>query len=89
MKPTAKSRFDSAPLLAFGAHPDDIEFGCGGIIARETLGGRAAHFVICSRGESATHGTPAERTAAASVTAVPRRAEVVMLAAPPDCRAKP
>ncbi len=62
MKPTAKSPFDTAPLLAFGAHPDDIEFGCGGIIARETLAGRSAHFVICSRGESATHGTPAERT---------------------------
>lgn len=52
-------------LLAFGAHPDDIEFGCGGVIARETRSGRAAHLVVCSRGESATHGTPAERTAEA------------------------
>lgn len=60
MKPTAKSP-PEAPLLAFGAHPDDIEFGCGGIIARETLAGRPAHFVICSRGESASHGTPAGR----------------------------
>ncbi len=60
MKPTAKSQ-PEAPLLAFGAHPDDIEFGCGGVVARETLGGRPAHFVICSRGESASHGTPAGR----------------------------
>lgn len=51
-----------ASLLVFGAHPDDIEFGCGGVIARETQAGRAAHFVICSRGESGTNGTPAERT---------------------------
>jgi N-acetylglucosamine malate deacetylase 1 len=65
MKPSAKQLGDSAPLLAFGAHPDDIEFGCGGIIARETRSGRKAHFVICSRGESATHGTAAERTAEA------------------------
>jgi len=65
MKPTARSPADPAPLLAFGAHPDDIEFGCGGIVARETLGGRAAHFVICSRGESASHGTPAVRAAEA------------------------
>jgi N-acetylglucosamine malate deacetylase 1 len=65
MKPTAKPTFDSSPLLAFGAHPDDIEFGCGGIVARETQAGRAAHFVICSRGESATHGTPEVRTAEA------------------------
>jgi LmbE family N-acetylglucosaminyl deacetylase len=50
------------PLLAFGAHPDDIEFGCGAVIARETQAGRRAHFVVCSRGESATSGTPAERT---------------------------
>src|SRR5688572_19560616 len=51
-----------APLLAFGAHPDDIEFGCGGVIAREAQAGRRAHFVVCSRGESATNGTPAVRT---------------------------
>jgi LmbE family N-acetylglucosaminyl deacetylase len=51
------------PLLAFGAHPDDIEFGCGGVIALETRGGRPAHFVVCSRGEAATRGTPQERVA--------------------------
>ena len=49
-------------LLAFGAHPDDIEFGCGGVIARETQAGCGAHLVVCSRGESATSGTPARRT---------------------------
>ena len=51
-----------SPLLAFGAHPDDIEFGCGGVIAREAAAGRKIHFVVCSRGEAATNGTPAERT---------------------------
>lgn len=50
-----------APLLVFGAHPDDIEFGCGGVIAAETAAGRKAHFVVCSKGESATRGTPALR----------------------------
>ena len=58
MKPTLKSKTKLAPLLAFGAHPDDIEFGCGGVIANETRAGRAAHFVICSRGEAGTHGMP-------------------------------
>jgi LmbE family N-acetylglucosaminyl deacetylase len=52
----------TAPLLAFGAHPDDIEFGAGGIVARETQSGRRAHFAVCSRGEAGTNGTPAERT---------------------------
>jgi LmbE family N-acetylglucosaminyl deacetylase len=59
MKPTPKSR--TASLLAFGAHPDDIELGCGGVIARETRAGRTAHFVVCSKGESATHGKPSQR----------------------------
>jgi LmbE family N-acetylglucosaminyl deacetylase len=48
-------------MLAFGAHPDDIEFTCGGVIAQETDAGRAAHFVVCSRGEAATHGEPEQR----------------------------
>lgn len=49
------------PLLAFGAHPDDIEFGCGGVIAAETRAGRKTHFVVCSKGEAGTNGTPAQR----------------------------
>ena len=48
-------------ILAFGAHPDDIEFGCGGILARETAEGRTVHFAVCSRGEAASHGTPGSR----------------------------
>lgn len=57
------------PLLAFGAHPDDIEFGAGGIIALETAAGRPVHFVVCSRGEAGTNGTPAVRTAEAEKAA--------------------
>ena len=68
MKPIPNSP-ELAPLLAFGAHPDDIEFGCGGVIARETKAGRKAHFVICSQGEAGTHGTPKQRTAEAKKSA--------------------
>lgn len=53
---------DTNTLLVFGAHPDDIEFGAGGIIACETAAGRPTHFVVCSKGESGTNGTPAQRT---------------------------
>jgi LmbE family N-acetylglucosaminyl deacetylase len=52
-------------LLAFGAHPDDIEFACGGVIALETKAGLAAHFVVCSQGEAGSHGTPKQRIAEA------------------------
>lgn len=74
MKPTPTSPPDAAAadavppppaLVAFGAHPDDIEFGCGGVVARETRAGRPVHFVVCSHGESATRGTPEQRTAEA------------------------
>ena len=66
MKPTP---VEPNHLLAFGAHPDDIEFGGGGVIARETAAGRSAHFVVCSRGEAGTHGSPAQRTAEAKQAA--------------------
>ncbi len=69
MKSPLKSPFASAPLVAFGAHPSDIEFGCGGIIAREVQSGGRAHFVVCARSESGAHGTPRERTAEAQKSA--------------------
>lgn len=50
-------------ILVFGAHPDDIEFGCGGVIKIETKAGRKAHFVVTSRGEAGTSGTPEGREA--------------------------
>jgi LmbE family N-acetylglucosaminyl deacetylase len=69
MKPTPTSPPEPLRILAFGAHPDDIEFGCGGVIARETRAGGVAHFVVGSRGESATHGTSAQRAAEAAAGA--------------------
>jgi len=69
MKPTPKSRPELVLLLVFGAHPDDIEFGCGGVIAKETHSGRTAHFVVCSRGEAGTHGMPKQRIAEAKKSA--------------------
>jgi N-acetylglucosamine malate deacetylase 1 len=68
MKPTSSSP-KLTPLLAFGAHPDDIEFGCGGVIASETHSGREVHLVICSAGEAGTHGTPEQRIAEAKKSA--------------------
>ena len=50
-------------ILVFGAHPDDIEYGCGAVVASETMSGRSVHLVVCSRGEAGTNGTPAQREA--------------------------
>lgn len=69
MKPTPKSQTDLLPLLAFAAHPDDIEFACGGVVAKETFLGRPAHFVICSQGEAGSYGTAEQRVAEAKKSA--------------------
>lgn len=52
-------------ILAVGAHPDDIEFACGGILLGERARGSEIHLCLCSRGEAGTNGTPDERTAEA------------------------
>jgi len=52
---------EAPSILTFGAHPDDIEFGVGAIIFKETLAGRSAHFVVCSLGEAGSNGTPHQR----------------------------
>lgn len=69
MKPTPTSPPELAPLLVFGAHPDDIEFGCGGVVAGETRAGRAAHLVLGSRGEAGSQGNIKVRTAEAKKAA--------------------
>jgi LmbE family N-acetylglucosaminyl deacetylase len=36
--------------LAIGAHPDDIEFGCGGTLAKWAAAGCRIHHVVCTDG---------------------------------------
>ena len=38
------------PILAIGAHPDDIELGCGGTLAKLAQAGAQVHAVIFSKG---------------------------------------
>lgn len=44
-------------ILAFGAHPDDIELGCSGTIAKEVSLGKKVGIVDLTRGELGTRGT--------------------------------
>lgn len=56
-------------ILAVGAHPDDLEFGCGGILLKEAERGSEVSLCVCSRGEAGTNGTPNEREAEARAAA--------------------
>ena len=44
-------------VLAFGAHPDDVELGAGGILATNAMRGLTTGIVDLSRGEMGTRGT--------------------------------
>lgn len=48
-------------ILFFGAHPDDVELGAGGTLAKCVRDGLAAGIVDLTRGEMGTRGTPAVR----------------------------
>lgn len=48
-------------ILAFGAHPDDIELFAGGTLAKMAAIGHATGVVDLTRGELGTRGTPALR----------------------------
>lgn len=40
--------------LAIGAHPDDVEFGCGGLLAKWAADGCTIHHLICTDGSKGT-----------------------------------
>lgn len=48
-------------ILAIGAHPDDVEFGTGALIIKETQSGSQVKIVVCSLGEAGSNGTPEGR----------------------------
>lgn len=64
-------------ILAFGAHPDDVELGCGGTIAKLISEGKTCAIVDLTRGELGTRGTDLTRkkeaTEAAKILGVSAR----------------
>ncbi len=43
-------------ILALGAHPDDIEFGCGGTLAKYANNGHTVHLMVMTKGEKGGDG---------------------------------
>ena len=56
-------------LLVFGPHPDDIEIGLGGTIARHAAEGRSVGLCDLTEGELGSNGTPAIRLREAEAAA--------------------
>lgn len=44
-------------ILAIGAHPDDVELGCGGTLAKEIAAGKRTGIIDLTRGELGTRGS--------------------------------
>ncbi len=48
-------------VLAVGAHPDDVELGCGGLLARLAAAGKRVGIVDLTAGEVSSRGTGMQR----------------------------
>lgn len=48
-------------ILAIGAHPDDVELGCGGTVAKMVAEGKKVGILDLTRGELGTRGTAETR----------------------------
>jgi bacillithiol biosynthesis deacetylase BshB1 len=55
----------SIDLLVFGPHPDDIEIGLGGTVARHTAAGHTVGLCDLTHGELSSNGTVEQRQAEA------------------------
>ena len=49
-----------AVALAVAAHPDDVEFGCGGTLAKWAAAGCVVHHVVCTDGSKGTWDVEAD-----------------------------
>ncbi len=56
-------------ILAFGAHPDDVELGCGGTLAKEVALGKKVGIVDLTRGELGSRGSAEIRDEEAAAAA--------------------
>ena len=56
-------------IVAFGAHPDDVELGCAGTILKEVSLGKKVGIVDLTRGELGTRGTAETRDEEAKAAA--------------------
>lgn len=59
--------------LAIGAHPDDVEFGCGGLLAKWAADGCVIHHLVCTDGAKGTWDPDADIDALAARRQIEQR----------------
>jgi len=60
---------DRVDVLAIGSHPDDVELGCGGTLARLVRTGRRVGILHLTSGEAGSRGSVEERRREAQAAA--------------------
>ena len=70
-------------VLAIGAHPDDVEFGCGGTLAKWSAAGAVVHHLVCTDGSKGTWDVNAD-TVALSRRASASNETLLPHSAPPE-----
>lgn len=59
--------------LAIGAHPDDVEFGCGATLAKWAAAGCTVHHLVCTDGSKGTWDPNADAAALAARRQIEQR----------------
>jgi LmbE family N-acetylglucosaminyl deacetylase len=70
-----------AVALAVGAHPDDVEFGCGGTLAKWAADGCVVHHLVCTDGSKGTWNPDADIAALVVTRQAEQRAAAMALGA--------
>ena len=73
-------------IVAIGAHPDDIEFGCGGFLLDAVEKGARVTLVVLSKGEAGSQGDGSTRVVEAQYAATLLEAKLHFVKAGGDTR---
>ena len=74
-----------AVALAIGAHPDDIEFGAGGTLAKWSAAGTVVHHLVCTDGSKGSWDPTADTAALVVTRQAEQRAAARALGATGQC----
>jgi LmbE family N-acetylglucosaminyl deacetylase len=74
-----------AVALAIGAHPDDVEFGCGGTLAKWSATGAVVHHLICTDGSKGSWDPLTDRATLVVTRQAEQRAAAAALGATGEC----